>query len=132
MYEKDTESQKPSPFQGKSRVYEKDCKDNTVEKDNTTIAVITEEWSFNLLKEKLKNSKRRIDNIIWLYITYKDIKFENKDQFSAQYPRLAKEAKQLTGYSDLRIKNTFEYCEEQAKGRYEWKLSTVIKSIDIC
>lgn len=81
---------------------------------------------------KLKESKRRIDNIIALYISYRGITFDNKQQFNTHFPRYLKEAKQLEGYKDKQILNAMDYCEDQARGRYEWKLSTVVKSIDLC
>ena len=88
-------------------------------------------FSFKEELEKLLSSKRKDLQIIGLYVKYKDIKLENPEQLSGLICRNVRAAKNLEGYSNEKILETFEYMDSvKIKGEYmQWTLETTAKFI---
>jgi len=89
------------------------------------------EFSFSQKLKEMKESKRRDIQIIALYWKWKHWFFDNKLQYQAALRRELRPAKNLIGYSDEDIKDTFKYLDEVMKPKkIKWTLETTWKFID--
>lgn len=77
--------------------------------------------------KKLFNSSVFENNVVADYLTFKERKFENWEQWAGMIYREIKSAKGLKGYNSKQIRNAFEYCKEQWDEN--WTLETVAKWI---
>jgi DNA-binding transcriptional regulator YhcF (GntR family) len=100
----------------------KDKKENKAKKENLL--------SFDNNKNNFTNSnkKQKHIEIINKYAEWRQINFENKDQYNSFVKRNVRAAKDLLGYELNKIIQTMEYLNENAD--YKWTLETVGKFID--
>lgn len=88
----------------------------------------TEIFSFKETLNKLSVSKRKIDLVIYHYLTFREINYTSKEAFKKAFPRLCAEAKQLEGYNSEQIEEIFSYCQKEGREKkYDWNLSTAVK-----
>ena len=86
------------------------------------------EFIFKSKLTELKESNRRISNIVALYWEYKGIEFKNYDQYEAGFKRELNPAKNLVGYSNDQVERIMAWLNENAD--YNWTLETCHKLID--
>ena len=113
-------------------------KRNTITKENIQKSMSSEKPDDGLSKkefsfrEKLKlmfSDKKRHLHIIALYWKHKGFEFDNAEQYQAALRRDLRPARQLAGYSDDEIVDTFSWLDDE-EYLERWTLETAFKYID--
>lgn len=100
-------------------------------KDKKDCAKAQEIFSSKNYIKSLISNKRKDLHIIGLFLSYKEINFDNKEQASSQIKRHLKPAGLLKGYSDEQIKATFDEIDKESDydKKYVWTLETIHKRL---
>lgn len=104
--------------------------DNNDKNENNNTLSSNDDLPFSFkdkLSEMFNSSDRRMP-IIAYYWTIKDIKFDNKEQYSSALKRELRPAGDLRGYTNERIKEVCEWLKSNAD--FKWTLESVHKFID--
>ena len=89
------------------------------------------EFNFQEQMDILKTSDVPIKKIIHAYWHVKGYNFDNQGQFNEAFVKQLKHAKQLKPYKGEDIVATMRHLQAQSKNvDWEWKLTTVVKTID--
>ena len=104
---------------------------NALSNKKETPVIKTEEVPFIFLDElkKLQVSNKKYFKIIALFFSRKGWVFNNKVLFWKNVVRYTKDAQELDTYTGQELSNTIDYVIEKYPD-IDWKLSTVIKSIN--
>ena len=94
---------------------------------NNSVATATE-FDFPKILDGLKAERRRDLQIIGLYWTYKDFKFENQKQYQAALKRELRASQRLVGYPNDDITAVMDWLCENSD--IKWTLETIHKYID--
>lgn len=100
------------------KLIEKKDKDTTTSKNLVVLS--------SKIPNLLEDSKRHIV-ILGLFINFKGITFDNKEQQQSFIKRNVRDSKQLVDYSDERIIKIMTLLRDRAT--FDWKISTVVKYI---
>lgn len=91
-------------------------------------AVSEEKFDLPAYLEEMDNDKRRHIQIIGYFIEKKGLKFDNKKEIQAAINRHCRDAKELVGFSALKVDKAMEQCQKKYSD-VGWTLRTVLKEL---